>query len=127
MGEVGIIETDDKVFLGQRLVSYRTAPQKLLNRFLLWAFQSQPIQEQIKAKASGSTVQHMRVPDTKTLKIALPPISTQLLLIDQLDTLSSKTHQLKALYTQKLNDLKELKQSLLQQAFAGELTKEDAA
>jgi hypothetical protein len=32
-----------------------------------------------------------------------------------------------ALYTQKLNDLKELKQSLLQQAFAGELTKEDAA
>ena len=35
--------------------------------------------------------------------------------------------KIEALYTQKLNDLKELKQSLLQQAFAGELTKEDAA
>ena len=43
------------------------------------------------------------------------------------DNLKEQAKQLEALYTQKLNDLKELKQSLLQQAFAGELTKEDAA
>lgn len=56
-----------------------------------------------------------------------PQLATQASLVKKLDHASSPCKQLEALYTQKLNDLKELKQSLLQQAFAGELTKEDAA
>ncbi|MDB4440198.1 restriction endonuclease subunit S [bacterium] len=54
-------------------------------------------------------------------------VETQRLIAEKFDFLRRKKQQLEALYTQKLNDLKELKQSLLQQAFAGELTKEDAA
>ena len=54
-------------------------------------------------------------------------LSEQYDIVAKLWGLSTETQKLEALYTQKLNDLKELKQSLLQQAFAGELTKEDAA
>jgi type I restriction enzyme, S subunit len=77
MGEVGMLLSDEKVFLGQRIVSYRTNPNELNNEFLLYAFQSNDLQNQIKAFASGSTVQHMRVPDTKALQIYLPPIDEQ--------------------------------------------------
>jgi type I restriction enzyme, S subunit len=77
MGEVGMLLSDEKVFLGQRIVSYRTNPNELDNDFLLYAFQSSDLQNQIKAFASGSTVQHMRVPDTKALQIYLPPIGEQ--------------------------------------------------
>lgn len=56
-----------------------------------------------------------------------PTLTEQNTILYRLNALSNQTKQLQALYTQKLNDLKELKQSLLQQAFAGELTKEDAA
>ena len=87
MGEVGMLLTDDHVFLGQRIVSYRTNPDKLNNKFLLYAFQSRDLQDQIKKLASGSTVQHMRVPDTKILRIAMPSIATQKQIVEKLDTL----------------------------------------
>jgi type I restriction enzyme, S subunit len=85
MGEVGILLTDDYVFLGQRIVSYRTNSDQLNNKFLLYAFQSDDLQNQIKALASGSTVQHMRVPDTKALKIPLPPLSEQKRIVSIVD------------------------------------------
>ncbi|MBA1147841.1 restriction endonuclease subunit S [Ectothiorhodospiraceae bacterium WFHF3C12] len=77
LGEVGMLRTDDNVFLGQRLVSYRVDPAKADNRFLLYAFQSDYLQSQIKAFGSGATVEHMRVPDAKKLRVLLPPLATQ--------------------------------------------------
>ena len=121
MGEVGMLLTDDKVFLGQRLVSYRANSAKLDNQFLLFALQSGDLQGQIHAKASGSTVQHMRVPDTKNLLLAAPPLTKQREVVSQLVGLHEETHHLARLYEQKLVALESLKKSLLHQAFTGEL------
>ncbi len=77
LGEVGMLRSDDIVFLGQRLVMYRADPEKLDNRFLLYSMQDHYMQSQIKSYGSGSTVQHMRVPHCKELKIKLPPLKTQ--------------------------------------------------
>jgi type I restriction enzyme, S subunit len=122
MGEVGMLMTDEYVFLGQRIVSYRTDPEKLNNKFLLYAFQSNRLQNQIKAFASGSTVQHMRVPDTKALRIPVPSILDQMQVVQNLDILLTETQRLEAIYQEKLAALTELKQSILQKAFTGELT-----
>jgi type I restriction enzyme S subunit len=121
MGEVGMLLTDDKVFLGQRLVSYRVNSTKLDNHFLLFALQSGDLQGQIHAKASGSTVQHMRVPDTKNLLLAAPPLAKQREVVAQLSSLRAETQRLTSLYTRKLAALEALKKSLLHQAFSGEL------
>ncbi len=77
LGEVGMLRTNDKVFLGQRLVMYRAHPEKLDNRFLLYAFQADHLQGQIKSLGSGATVEHMRVPDCEKLVLDLPPLPTQ--------------------------------------------------
>ncbi len=119
MGEVGMLLSDDKVFLGQRLVSYRAHPKKLDNRFLLYAFQSGDLQSQIHALASGSTVQHMRVPDSKNLQLSLPSLLEQREIVAKLDALKRETQRLEAIYRQKLAALDELKKSLLHQAFNG--------
>ena len=42
-------------------------------------------------------------------------------LIQKFETLSIETKKLEAIYQQKINDLEELKKSVLQKAFAGEL------
>lgn len=126
MGEVGMLITDDHVFLGQRIVSYRTDSNQLNNKFLLYAFQSNDLQNQIKAFASGSTVQHMRVPDTKVLQIAVPPLLIQKKIVEKLDTLLIETQRLETIYRKKITALKELKQSILQKAFTGELTADTA-
>jgi len=42
-------------------------------------------------------------------------------IVAKLNTLSAETKKLEAIYTQKLADLEELKKSILQKAFKGEL------
>jgi len=51
----------------------------------------------------------------------LPPITTQQSIVQKLDALSAQTKKLEAIYQQKINDLEELKKSILQKAFSGEL------
>jgi type I restriction enzyme, S subunit len=121
MGEVGMLMTDDKVFLGQRIVSYRANPAKLCNRFLLYAFQSVDLQGQIHALASGSIVQHMRVPDSKNLELSLPCLTEQIAIVTTLDALREETERLASVYEHKLAALEALKKSLLHHAFSGNL------
>ena len=121
MGEVGMLLSEENVFLGQRLVSYRADPRKLDTHFLLYALRSGFLQRQIHALASGSTVQHMRVPDSKNLKIPLPSLESQRKIVKVLEALRSETERLKSTYHRKLPALDELKKSLLHQAFSGAL------
>ena len=50
-----------------------------------------------------------------------PTLSEQQSIVAKLDALSAETKKLEAIYTQKLADLEELKKSILQKAFNGEL------
>ena len=52
----------------------------------------------------------------------MPGPADQETIVEKLDTLSNETRHLEAIYQRKLDALAELKQSLLQRAFAGELT-----
>ncbi|WP_053005699.1 restriction endonuclease subunit S [Kiloniella spongiae] len=58
-------------------------------------------------------------------KVHIPSIETQKILSQEIDEIYQSSKKLEAIYQQKLTALKELKQSLLQKAFAGELTKPD--
>lgn len=57
----------------------------------------------------------------KTYPIPLPSLLEQQTIVQKLDTLSTETKKLEAIYQQKINDLEELKKSVLQKAFNGEL------
>lgn len=122
MGEVGMLLSHDNVFLGQRIVSYRVDQGRLLGKFLLYAFQSKSLKDQITRLASGATVQHLRVPHTKSFIFDIPSLDEQRLIIEKLDFVSSECKRLEAIYQTKLEHLEELKKSLLQKAFSGELT-----
>lgn len=77
LGEVGLLRSDENIFLGQRLVAYRADPRKLDNRFLLYAMLGEDMQGQIRSMGSGATVEHMRVPDCEKLTLRLPPLEVQ--------------------------------------------------
>ena len=51
----------------------------------------------------------------------LPPLPEQKHIVEELDTLSEKVRQLQEIYTKQIANCDELKQSLLQKAFEGEL------
>ncbi|BDD13120.1 polypeptide HsdS (plasmid) [Fulvitalea axinellae] len=77
LGEVGILKTDEKVFLGQRTVLYRANKDVCDPNFLYYSLLAPYCQSNIKAYGSGSTVEHMKVPDSKKIKLKLPPLPTQ--------------------------------------------------
>lgn len=58
-------------------------------------------------------------------KLSFPKsLKEQTAIVQKLDSLSVEIKQLEQIYKQKLKDLEELKKSMLQKAFSGELTKE---
>ncbi|MFK3877094.1 restriction endonuclease subunit S [Pantoea agglomerans] len=78
MGEVGYVDFTDTVFLGQRIMQYRAAPQKLDSAFLLYSFLSPDLQCQFRRHDStGSIVSHIRVPDCSEFEISLPSLDEQ--------------------------------------------------
>ena len=60
------------------------------------------------------------------IPIPFPSLKEQENIVQKLDALSRETKKLAAIYQQKINDLEELKKSVLQKAFSGELKTETA-
>ena len=59
--------------------------------------------------------------DVYILDVQVPPLPEQKQIVQKLDALSTETKKLETIYQQKLADLDELKKSILQKAFNGEL------
>jgi type I restriction enzyme, S subunit len=77
LGEVGMVRTDETVFLGQRLVMYRADPRICDSRFLLYAMLGPDVQAELRRLGSGATVEHLRVPDCASLPIRCPNLAVQ--------------------------------------------------
>ena len=71
--------------------------------------------------SSGSAIPQLTVPMIKEYLIPVPPLSQQVNVVQLLDTLKEQTQSLESKYQQELNSLEELKKSILEKAFAGEL------
>jgi type I restriction enzyme S subunit len=77
--------------------------------------------------SKGATISRLYNDNLKSIKISFPKsIEEQQAIVRQLDTLRAETQKLEAIYQQKLLNLEELKKSILQKAFAGELKTEKA-
>ena len=65
-----------------------------------------------------------QVPITKQREFfhIIPPVEEQNIIAGHLDELSDEVSRLQAIYQKELDGLAELKQSVLQKAFSGELT-----
>jgi type I restriction enzyme S subunit len=55
------------------------------------------------------------------IQIPFPPVAEQQKIFKKVAALSAETKKLEAIYQQKLNDLEELKKSVLQKALSGGL------
>ena len=73
------------------------------------------------ACVGGSTRQAITKSQLEDFEIPLPPLPEQKRIVKELDTLSEKVRQLQEIYTKQIANCEELKQSLLQKAFEGEL------
>ncbi len=72
--------------------------------------------------SKGATISRLYNYDLKRIIIPFPKsIETQKQIVAQLDALQAETKKLEAIYQKKIDNLEELKKSILQKAFNGEL------
>lgn len=72
--------------------------------------------------AGGAVMPNLSNSELSRFEIWMPPIDQQRKILDLIEELSAETNQVVSVYQRKLIGLEELKRSLLQKAFAGELT-----
>ena len=121
-GNIAVIPKNIKVCLGQRTVLIRPKKDRLVSKFLAYLILSKDVQNQLLSHSTGATVEHINMKDIRAFKIFnLSTLTEQQSIVQKLDALSAQTKKLEAIYQQKINDLEELKKSILQKAFSGEL------
>ena len=121
-GNVAVIPENIEVCLGQRTVLIRPIMEKLNSKYLAFLLLSKDVQEILLSNSRGATVTHINMKDIRAFKIYdLLPLPVQNSIVTKLDALEIETKQLASLYSQKVADLDELKKSILEKAFAGEL------
>ena len=69
----------------------------------------------------GVRQKNLSLEKIKNIPIFLPSLKAQQTIVQKLNALSLETKKLEAIYQQKINDLEELKKSVLQKAFSGSL------
>jgi len=122
LANVAQLDTDEKVAFAQRIIIMQPNAAKLDSTFLKYLLLSQPVQQRIRAKGTGATVQGIKASLLKQIEISFPPtINAQKQIVEKLDGLQEKTQHLESIYQQKLTALDALKKSLLHQAFSGNL------
>lgn len=95
--------------------------KKLNDDYLFHLIPTDVVKGELMKRSERSLIPSMSVEHLKEIKIPLPPLSEQQKIVQKLDALSAETKKLEAIYQQKINDLEEMKKSILQKAFSGEL------
>ncbi|MEL3920330.1 restriction endonuclease subunit S [Aeromonas enteropelogenes] len=123
LGSPIIVPSQGKFLHNQRLGLISGKPGiPWLNEFFFHVFNTQAVRQAIHESASGAKVRHTSPTKIGAVTVAFPAsIEEQKAIVATLDTLTIETQRLESLYQRKIAALDELKQSLLQQAFSGQL------
>ena len=119
---VRIPESEKTLLMNQRIAKFDSIREDLVNRaFLLHYLRSRVFLDVLYPTANGTRQANLSSVTINTLPIPLCSIREQKRIALSLESLSEETQRLESIYQQKLSALDELKKSLLDQAFKGEL------
>ena len=121
IGKVGFAERE--VSCNQQINSL-TVKKEFEPKFIYYAMTSREFQDKvlIEGKGAQATLPIINKSKWENLTITFPKSKTeQKVFVEKFDALSIESQKLQEIYLKKIADLEELKKSILQKAFAGEL------
>ncbi len=96
-------------------------PLRVNSAFLSYLIGSGVSQQWLGGVKKGAAYVGINIEDLRLLPVSAPTLEKQTEIVQHLALLQAETNRLESLYRQKLEALDELKQSLLHQAFSGQL------
>jgi type I restriction enzyme S subunit len=103
-------------------IRIRLHTDSILPEFLCEQMKTKAVRALLMEGGGGANISNLNQRLLSGLPIQVPGIAAQSDLLDRLATLGGEVEAIEQLYRAKLHDLDDLRQSLLQKAFAGELT-----
>jgi len=120
IGEIMVIENNDQFYFKDGNIVWFKEFKSIDTNYLKFALTA--FVEKIKSLAIGAAYSALTIEKLNKYQISFPKtIKEQQAIVQKLNALFAETKKLEAIYQQKLNDLEELKKSVLQKAFSGEL------
>jgi len=120
MGFTALNDRTDKFALAQRTITLQPVVS-FSTQFFFYYMLSGYFQKIIKINATGAAATGIKASKFKSLILPFPSFAEQKRIVEKLDELKSQTQILESNYQQELDALDELKKSILQKAFNGEL------
>jgi len=122
IGRTSVFDMDDLANINQAVCLIRCDPNELKNFYLAYLLNSSFFRQILHDNEIDNARANLSLGFFKSLSIPLPSIEKQTGIVAEIDGFSEQTQHLESIYQKKLSALAELKQSILQKAFAGELT-----
>ena len=122
IAETGVLDFD--ACIPDSVIGLVVDQNKANNMFIEYMLQAFKLF--LKAKGKGSAQDNINMGTFEAQTFPFPSIDEQERIVSKLDFLSTETQRLETIYRQKIATLKQLKQSILQKAFTGELTADTA-
>ena len=119
IGEIYVVKNDGRFYFKDGNVLWFKDFNSIDPYFLKFALMV--FVETIKRLSIGAAYNALTIEKLEKYKIRIPPLPEQRAIVAKLDALAEQTKKLEAIYQQKLAGLEELKKSVLQKAFKGEI------
>ncbi len=111
---------NEKCVLGKS-ACYFNLKENIDKFYIVYVIKNGDFQRYIRANATGSTINNVSLKTMREYPVILPPLKIQQKIVQYLDQLSHKTQALKKEQQEKMQSLKDLKASILDRAFRGEI------
>ena len=118
---IPVLVKDNQEFCFQRHIGLIRPKSDVSSEWLCYLLSSPQLLKQANNGATGTAQKTVSLKVLRSFQVPRLPLDNQNKVVAELDALSKETQHLEALYQRKIALLDELKKSLLQQAFAGEL------
>jgi len=126
IGNLGVYTDNieyENIRINSGMLIFRPNHEEIIPEYLFQILRSNIVKSQINKHASGAAQPQLPIKTIVNFSIPVPKsIYEQKSIVARLDALSTDTKKLEAIYEQKLIDLEELKKSILEKAFKGELS-----
>lgn len=119
IGEIYVVQHSDEFYFKDGNVLWLKEMQSVSPHFLRYSLLN--FVKEIQSLSHGAAYNALPIAKLKSHTMRIPNRDEQLHLVEKLDATNKEARLLQAFYKNKLEDLDDLRQSLLQKAFAGEL------
>ena len=120
LGKVALIHKDYDFAFGGFMGQIETKPE-IISKFLYYCMISERYEKFISNLSDGVNINNLKWSQLYTYSISLPPLSEQKTIVATLDKIRENIQNLEYTYQEKMNNLAEMKKTILERAFRGAL------